>query len=196
MGEWSPSNSDLPGVDQYGRGQWSTASEDAAKAQADSDRTNAELGGVSAGSSMLGQTFSAAAAANNAKNKRDAYQRSATSALIAAGDAIQRAHYAGMQARMQGGLMQGAQQGAESMGGVVVGAGSAATDSDRTRAFSDINSQMIENNAAKEAYGLRGQAANLNTQAAAEDNNITAIEVGAGISILGSMGSLAGSAAS
>jgi hypothetical protein len=93
-----------------------------------------------------------------------------------------------MQARMQGGLVQGSAQAETASSHVQVGSQSAVLGQDRTRLMTDINSTIIENNAMKEAYGYHSKAAGEYQEAAYAER---AGELGAASSVVGGIGQLA-----
>ena len=75
-----------------------------------------------------------------------------------ASDAIQRGLVPEMRERMHGSQFIGVQNAHYSASGVLVGVGSAGDVTQQTRMMSDLDEEIIRNNAAREAYGFRTEA--------------------------------------
>lgn len=118
------------------------------------------------GMMVAGMGMQAAGAYSNSSNAKGAYgaqsQVASNNAQIArwqAQDALARGDRAAIQVRTKGNQLKGAQRAAMAANGVDVGTGSALdilTDTDFTTA---LDANTVKDNAAKEAWALRNQAA-------------------------------------
>jgi hypothetical protein len=119
-----------------------------------------------------GMGFQAMGAYSNSKNARTAYEaqaqvarNNATVAGWQAEDALKRGDKAAMRVRMQGNQTKGAQRAALAASGVDLGMGSALNILADTDYFTDVDAQTTLDNASKEAWAIRQQAAGFNAEA-------------------------------
>lgn len=110
----------------------------------------------------------------------------------AAGVALQNGQQQATVRAMAGGRLAGSQKAGFSASGVSTGSGSALDVLGDTAAVSEMDQRVIQNNAARTAWGYEAQGANFRSKAALDDQEGTSEEVS---SILGGVTSAAGSAA-
>jgi hypothetical protein len=149
-----------------------------------------------------GAAMSAVSAFQQSKGAKDAYgiqsQIAGNNATIAgwqAQDALARGEREASRVRMRGNQMKGRQRAALAASGVDLGTGSALEILTDTDFFTDVDASTIKDNAAREAWAIRNQAANFNYESellglrSDRENPWMA----AGTSLLTSAGKVAGS---
>lgn len=94
----------------------------------------------------------------------DAASQNARFARLAARDALARGSAEAGQARMAGSEVASAQTVAQAAAGVDPSVGSAAELSAQSKAMAELDADALQVNAAREAWGLRVQANNLDAQ--------------------------------
>ena len=146
--------------------------------------------------------FGAVSSYNNSKNAAKAYEAQAkvneNNAIIAgwqADDALKRGDRAAMRVRMQGNQVKGTQRAAMAANGVDLGEGSALHILADTDYFTDIDATTTLDNAAKEAWAIRNQAAGYQAEASLMSGRAAAESpmFAAAGSLLTSAGRVAGS---
>jgi hypothetical protein len=131
-------------------------------------------GGVSASSMVMfaGMGMQAAGAYSNSRNAKAAYGAQAqvqrNNALIAgwqADDALARGNQSALRVRMQARGVKGKQRAAMAANGVDTTTGSALDVLTDTDYFAEVDVATVKDNAAKEAWALRNQAAGASADA-------------------------------
>lgn len=149
-----------------------------------------------------GMGFGAVSSYNNSKNAAKAYEAQAkvneNNAIIAgwqADDALKRGDRAAMRVRMQGNQAKGAQRAKLAANGVDLGEGSALNILVDTDYFTDVDVATTLDNAAKEAWAIRNQAAGYSAEASLMSGRAAAESpaFAAAGSLLTSAGRVAGS---
>ena len=97
-------------------------------------------------------------ASRKAADARSIAEKNAQAAEEAAADVVGVAGTAGVRARMRGGNVLGAQTAEFAAGNVVAGVGSAGTTAQKTQMMTDLDEQILRNNATREAWGYRKRA--------------------------------------
>jgi len=113
---------------------------------------------LSIGVGMAGAEMSAASAAAYGQVARQRAQINAQSTRILARDAIVRAELVGTSSRMRAGQVICQQQLGYAASGAAVGIGSTGDVTRREQVISDIDEEVIRNNAARQAYGFLTKA--------------------------------------
>lgn len=150
---------------------------------------------IAAGVSLLGAGVSAFGQHQAGQDAEAAAKRNARLARLAAADAVQRGAMEAGRTRMQGTQTIGAQKTAMAASGVDVSSGSPLALMADTRMLSEMDARMIENNAAREAWGLRTGASEMVRQgkAAAQAGTLGAAgTLLGGAADFGAMGTKAG----
>lgn len=129
--------------------------------------------GVSIGSTVLRTKAQADAA--NAEAERDEYNASLTDR--AAADATARGEVSAGRAKMQAGAQVGAQKTSYAAAGVSTTSGSALDVMSDTAALGALDASIATNNAAREAFGFKGQALNFRMAAVAARKRASAAVV-------------------
>lgn len=110
---------------------------------------------IMAGGAILGAGIGAIGGVLDAQEEQAALRRNAILARMAATSAIQRGGILASNVRTAGGKLRGSQQAAFAASGVAVGQGSAADVDVETAALVERDAQIIQANAAMEAFGFR-----------------------------------------
>ena len=110
---------------------------------------------VQAGGAFAGGLLGAVGGGFDAELEQAALRRNAILARMAATSAIQRGSVLASNVRTAGGKLRGSQQAAFAASGVAVGQGSAADVDVETAALVERDAQIIQANAAMEAFGFR-----------------------------------------
>lgn len=103
----------------------------------------------------VGMAVQASAASARGAAVREGAIRNAVVAERQAADAVARATLPGARMRMRGGQFVGVQEAHFGASGVLAGGGSAGDLTKETRIISDVDEEVIRNNAAREAFGFR-----------------------------------------
>ncbi|MCR4296522.1 MAG: hypothetical protein NUW21_13385 [Elusimicrobia bacterium] len=117
------------------------------------------------GATLIGGAISAKGGYDQAQDAADGMQANARMARLAARDALQRGALESGQARMEGTKVIGQQKAAIGASGIDASSGSAVALMADTRVQSELDAVTIANNAAREAWGFRTQARQLDSQA-------------------------------
>lgn len=113
---------------------------------------------VQAAGAFAGGLLGAVGGAFDAELEQRSLRRNAVLARMAATSAIQRGSVLASNARTAGGKLRGSQQAAFAESGVAVGQGSAADVDLETAALVERDAQIIQANAALEAFGFTEKA--------------------------------------
>lgn len=143
------------------------------------------------GTSVIGMGMQASAISAHAADAAATSRRNAAEAERQAADAVQRGVIPEMRARMQGGRFIGEQIGHYSGTNVDVNIGSPKDVQASTRAISDMDEEVIRNNARREAYGYGTQAQRYQQEAnfdEAEGKNALLASVIGGVGKLATIG--------
>lgn len=120
---------------------------------------NLIVAGVAVGASVLGGAISAQGQKAQAEAEAEAARRNALIARAAAGDALRRGQADSGLFRMHASQIIGQQQAMAAASGLEGTVGTPAALAGDSRLFSELDARMIRSNAAREAWGLRNQAA-------------------------------------
>lgn len=144
--------------------------------------------GVAAAASLAGGAIKAKAARDAGQAQGAILDENAVLAEQAAGDAVNRGALAAGRIRLEGGRLQAKQRAQYASSGVDVQAGSAVDVVADTSALSGLDAEIAQNNAMREAWGLRKQAGQFRKQAklARDSGDSSAVA-----SILGGIGGAA-----
>lgn len=121
--------------------------------------------GIAAGASILSTIVGAAGNYQQGQADAERFEQNKRLAELAAGDATVRGEKEAGLVRIKGTKIAAEQQVAYGMGGVDATVGSAADAIAETRMFSELDAQMVRNNAAKEAWGYKVEAYNAHENA-------------------------------
>lgn len=119
-------------------------------------------GSAFAGLSLISSLFGAYAAHQTGKAQKELMERNAQIATYQADDALLRGNVAASRRIVQTKQTIGAQRVALAAQGVDVNSGSAADIQENSAAIGAIDAQTIKNNAAREAWGYKMNAADYN----------------------------------
>lgn len=123
------------------------------------------LGALSLFGGLVGSIASAGDAERQGREDAQAFERNARLARLAAMDAESRGAQEAGRARMKGTQVIGEQKVAFAASGVDVSSGSPLALMADSRMMSELDAQTLKNNAAREAWGLRMEADDLDKQA-------------------------------
>jgi hypothetical protein len=119
------------------------------------------------GAKLFGAYSEANAARDQAQEQARSARFNALVARLAAGDVIAQGNTEAGMARMAGSQVIGEQRVAAGASGIDPGTGLPAQLAAQSRVASEMDARTIANNAAREAWGLKVQARNYDTQAKA-----------------------------
>lgn len=144
------------------------------------------MGGAALVTSALSAPLNLLGTGINLANENNDTAENVKLAHAAAADAIARGNADAARARMQATQMIARQKVAFASSGVDASVGTAAEAGASTRMFSELDAQTLKNNAAREAWGFKKQAAAMERQ---QDLRNRGGMVSAGGTALGGIGS-------
>ena len=125
----------------------------------------ATLGIIGAGLSIYGASQKASAISQAGRTNAQTMRTNAGLADKAAGDALERGQYQEGMERLQSDRLQGQQKAGFAAANVDTKSGSALDVLSDTSMMSELDSRIMQNNAAREAFGYTSQAASQRRQA-------------------------------